>query len=363
VANDRSLTYRDAGVDIDEAERWLAQIRDDVERTRRPGVLSGLGGFAALFSLREAAGPRGLEDPLLVSGTDGVGTKLLVAIQAGRHDAVGIDLVAMCVNDVLTTGAEPLFFLDYFGCGRLEPEIATSVVSGIAEGCRRAGCALVGGETAELPGLYRDGDYDLAGFAVGVVERARLITGDRVRDGDVVLGIASSGLHSNGFSLARKVLLERAGLNLDDPWPEASETEGADAPTVGDHLLTPTRIYADLVRGWRAEVDVRAMAHVTGGGIPGNLPRVLPAGTEARLSRGAWPVPPIFDAIARLGPVEPSEMMRTFNLGLGLVAVVPESDTEVAEAVARRAGERVFRLGHVRRSEEASGEPKVVWED
>ena len=350
MAKDRSLTYRDAGVDIDKADRWISDIRGDAESTRRPGVVSGLGGFAALFSLREAA-DRPWEDPVLVSGTDGVGTKLLVAIQANRHDTVGVDLVAMCVNDILTTGAEPLFFLDYFGTGSLAPEVASQVVAGIAEGCRQAGCALVGGETAELPGLYAAGDYDLAGFAVGVVERAALITGERVQPGDAVIGVASSGLHSNGFSLARKALLERAGMALDDPLPG---TRG----TVADALLTPTRVYAKLTRAWLGELDVRAMAHITGGGLPGNLPRVLPDGTAATLSRSAWSEPEVFRAVARSGPVEPDEMLRTFNCGVGYVGVVPADQAERAVEIAASAGEAAFRLGEITASDVP---PRVRW--
>lgn len=354
MANDGPVTYRDAGVDIDAADRWISDIKRDAERTRRPGVVSGLGGFAALFSLNEAAGAKRFEDPLLVSGTDGVGTKLMVAIQTGRHETVGIDLVAMCVNDVITTGAEPLFFLDYFGTGKLDPAVASQVVSGIAEGCRQAGCALVGGETAELPGLYADGDYDLAGFAVGVVERSALITGARVGPGDAVIGVASSGLHSNGFSLARKVFSHRAKLGLDDPLPG---TGGS----VADALLAPTRIYQRLARAWCEHLDVRSMAHITGGGIPGNLPRVLPAGTEARLARAAWSEPEVFRALARLGPVEPDEMLRTFNCGIGYVGIVPHEQAERALELAEQAGETAWRLGEIARSD-ADG-PRVVWRD
>ncbi len=321
-----AVTYRDAGVDIDAGDDAVRRYGPLAAATRRPGVIGGLGGFGALFSLREAGR---WEDPVLVSATDGVGTKLELAFHTGRHDTVGIDLVAMCVNDLVTTGAEPLFFLDYFATGRLAPEQAAAVVEGVAEGCRQARCALVGGETAELPGFYGDGTYDLAGFAVGVVERAKIIDGSRVRPGDVVIGVASSGLHSNGYSLARRVL----------PWQEDEALAGT--------LLTPTRIYVPAVLALLEVVEVRALAHITGGGLPGNLPRVLPEGCGAELDFAAWERPEVFARIATAGPVEEVEMARAFNLGVGLCAVVPEADAERALATLHQAGERAWRIGRV----------------
>ena len=331
----RGLSYRDAGVDIDAGERLVDRIKPLAARTKIPEVLGGVGGFAGLCRV-----PSGMTEPVLVSGTDGVGTKLRVAFLAGRHDTIGIDLVAMCVNDVLTVGARPLFFLDYFATGRLDVGTAAEVIAGIARGCELAECALLGGETAEMPGSYPDGEYDVAGFAVGVVERAAILDGSAVREGDVVLGVPSSGLHSNGFSLARKALLERGGLALDARLPELG------AP-LGEVLLTPTRIYTRAVAAALGAGGVRALCHVTGGGLPGNLPRVLPEGLGAEVDPRAIPRPPIFDVVARLGGVEEREMRRAFNLGVGLVAVVdPESERAVTDAL-RGAGEAPFPLGRV----------------
>lgn len=327
------LTYKDSGVDAELGDVFVERIKATVGRTHRPGVLAGVGGFASLFSLGDAVGP--IEDPVLVSGTDGVGTKLKIAFATGRHHTIGIDLVAMCVNDVLTTGATPLFFLDYFGTGRLDAQVAEAVVDGIARGCELAGCALVGGETAELPGMYADGEYDLAGFAVGVVARAKIIDGSRVEPGDAVIGVASRGLHSNGYSLARKALLEVAKLPL--------EGEIADA------LLEPTAIYSAAARGLRETTALRALAHITGGGIEGNLPRVLPDGVVAVLDKGAWARPAIFDRIQEAGSIAESEMFKTFNMGLGLIAVVPERDVDAALTALDRAGERGFAVGRIER--------------
>jgi phosphoribosylformylglycinamidine cyclo-ligase len=330
------LTYRGAGVDVDAGDALVERIKPIAARTRIPEMLSGVGGFAGLCGL-----PAGLEEPVLVSGTDGVGTKLKVAFGTGRHDTVGVDLVAMCVNDVVTSGARPLFFLDYFATGRLDLEVAEAVVAGIARGCEDAGCALLGGETAELPGMYADGEYDLAGFSVGVVDRKKIIDGSRVRPGDAVIGVASSGLHSNGYSLARKTLLEHAGLAYDAVVPELGET-------VADALLRPTRIYARAVAGLRdAAVDVRALCHVTGGGLPGNVPRVLPEGTGVRLDPSRWPLPPVFSVIRRLGDVALAEMRRTFNMGLGLVVVVPDAEARRAVEVLEERGERAYVVGEV----------------
>ena len=319
-------TYREAGVDIDAGDALVERIKPMARRTHRPGVLGGLGGFGGLFSLTQAGKYR---DPVLVSGTDGVGTKLKLAFHLNRHDTVGIDLVAMCVNDIITTGAEPLFFLDYFATGRLDTDRAAAVIDGIARGCEQAGCALLGGETAELPGFYADGEYDLAGFAVGVVERDALIDGARIQAGDAVIGVASSGLHSNGYSLARRVL----------PY----ETE----PAVADALLTPTRIYAPAVAALRAQVDVRGLAHITGGGIPGNLPRVFPEGLGAVLDAASWTPHPLFARIAAEGPVEHDEMLQTFNMGLGLCAIVPPAEAERARAALVAAGEQAWIVGEV----------------
>ena len=336
-----ATTYRDAGVDIDEGDRLVDLIKPLARPTMRPEVLAGIGGFGGLFALDV----KKYRDPVLVSGTDGVGTKLKLAFLTGRHDTVGIDLVAMSVNDVAVTGAEPLFFLDYFATGKLRAEEAAQVVKGIAEGCRQAGCALIGGETAELPGFYADGEYDLAGFAVGVVERDRILDGRAVRPGDALLGVASTGLHSNGYSLARKVLLERHALS-DRP----AELGGA---TVGEALLEPTRIYAKDILALIGQVQVNAVAHITGGGLPGNAPRNLPDGTRAVIRAGTWPVPPIFGLIEREGGVPRDEMYRTFNMGLGLVIALPAGAAEAARALLAGRGLGSWVVGTV---EAGSGE-------
>ena len=320
-----SLTYRDAGVDIDEGDRFVELIKPLARPTLRPEVLAGIGGFGGLFALDLAR----WKEPVLVSGTDGVGTKLKVAFAAGRHATVGIDLVAMSVNDVAVVGAEPLFFLDYFATGKLEAAQAAEVVKGIAEGCQKAGCALLGGETAEMPGFYPKGEYDLAGFAVGCVERSRIVDGRSVEPGDAVLGVASSGLHSNGYSLARKALLERHPLGWTPP-----ELGGR---TLAAALLEPTRIYAKDILALLAALPVKAFAHVTGGGLPGNVPRNLPDGTKALLDARRWPRPPIFDLVQREGGVPQDDMDRTFNMGLGLVAVLaPAHAAEARRLLAER---------------------------
>lgn len=322
-------TYAGSGVDIAGGDEAVARIRGVVDATRRPGVLGGIGGFGGLFSLK-ALGADRLRDPVLVSSADGVGTKLLVARATGRFATVGVDLVAMCVDDLVCSGAEPLFLLDYLAVGRLDPVRVEEVVSGIAEGCRQAGCALLGGETAEHPGAMAPDDLDLAGFAVGLVERDALLDPSSVRPGDALVGLPSPGLRSNGYSLARHVLLEVAGLDLEGPaWPDATRT-------LADELLEPSVIYAPSVLAALAAAPggVRACAHVTGGGIPGNLARVLPAGCDARVRRGSWEVPRIFEEIARLGEVAADEMARVFNLGLGMVLVVaPESTGGVLGAL------------------------------
>jgi phosphoribosylformylglycinamidine cyclo-ligase len=324
-----SITYRDAGVDIDAGDELVERIKPHAARTLRKEVLGGLGGFGGLCAI-----PAGYREPVLVSGTDGVGTKLKVAFATGRHDTIGIDLVAMCVNDIAVTGAEPLFFLDYFASGKLDVNVGEQVISGIAEGCRQAGCALIGGETAELPGMYADGEYDLAGFAVGVVERAKILDGARIRPGDRVIGLASSGLHSNGYSLARKVLA---------PTPEGL-ARWADA------LLQPTRIYVRALKAALQAGEVRGAAHITGGGLVENPPRILADGLVMRLFESRWPVPEIFTAIARAG-VEPGELRRTFNVGLGMVIVAPPEEAEKIRLACEAAGEAAFEVGEIARGE------------
>ena len=336
-----ATTYRDAGVDIDEGDRLVDLIKPLARPTLRPEVLAGIGGFGGLFALDA----KKYREPVLVAGTDGVGTKLKLAFLTGRHDTVGIDLVAMSVNDVAVTGAEPLFFLDYFATGKLRAEEAAQVVKGIAEGCRQAGCALIGGETAELPGFYADGEYDLAGFAVGVVERDRILDGRGVRPGDALLGVASTGLHSNGYSLARKVLLDRHALS--DRPPELS------GRTLGEALLEPTRIYAKDILALLENTPIHAVAHITGGGLPGNAPRNLPDGTRAVIREGSWTVPPIFGLIEREGGVPRDEMYRTFNMGLGLVIALPAASAEAARAVLAGRGLASWVVGVV---EPGSGE-------
>ncbi len=332
-----TLTYRDAGVDIDEGDRLVELIEPLARKTLRPEVLAGIGGFGGLFALDVAR----WKEPVLVSGTDGVGTKLKVAFAADRHATVGIDLVAMCVNDVAVVGAEPLFFLDYFATGKLSAEQAAEVVKGIAEGCRQAGCALIGGETAEMPGLYAPGEYDLAGFAVGCVERSRIVDGRAVEPGDAVVGVASSGLHSNGYSLVRRALLEKHPLDARPP-----ELEGR---SLADALLEPTRIYAKDVLALLDRVPVKAFAHITGGGLPGNVPRSLPRDTKAVLEERRWPRPPIFDLVQREGGVAREEMFRTFNMGLGLVAVLAASDVAAAQALLSARGLASWLVGGIER--------------
>ncbi len=332
-------TYKHAGVDIDAGNRLVDLIKPHARSTTRPGADTVLGGFGGLFDLKAA----GFTDPILVAATDGVGTKLKIAILAGRHDTIGVDLVAMCVNDLVVQGAEPLFFLDYFATAALDPAMASGVVAGIAEGCRQANCALIGGETAEMPGLYKSGDYDLAGFSVGAVERDGVLTGDSVQDGDIILGLGSSGVHSNGFSLVRKVV-EISGLSYGDPAPFAT------GMTLGDALLTPTRIYVrSVLAAIRAAGtgEIHALAHITGGGLVENLPRVLPDGLCAHIDQTAWPRPAVFEWIAETGGIEPAEMLRTFNCGVGMAIVVPPKALEAATNALRGAGEEVFRIGRI----------------
>jgi phosphoribosylformylglycinamidine cyclo-ligase len=328
-------TYRDAGVDIEAGDALVEAIKPLARATRRSGVMGGLGGFGALFDLRAA----GFVDPVLVSTTDGVGTKLKIAIDHGLHDTVGIDLVAMCVNDLVVQGAEPLFFLDYFATGPLDVAAARRVIAGIAEGCRLSGCALVGGETAEMPGMYHGGDYDLAGFAVGAAERGALLPRD-VAPGDVVLGLASSGVHSNGFSLVRRVAAA-AGAAFDAPAPFASENSLAEA------LMVPTRLYVLSLLALHRAGLLKAAAHITGGGLPGNLPRALPEGTVATLDAAAWAVPPVFRWLAQAGGIAPAEMLRVFNCGIGMTVIVAPAHAAEARTILEDAGETVFTIGQV----------------
>ncbi len=343
------LSYRDAGVDIDAGNRLVDLIKPLVKATARPGADADIGGFGGVFDLKAA----GFADPLLIATTDGVGTKLKIAIDTGVHDTIGIDLVAMCVNDLVVQGAEPLLFLDYFATGRLAPEVGAHIVAGIARACKAAGCALIGGETAEMPGMYRDGDYDLAGFSLGAVERTELLPRKDVGPGDVILGLASDGVHSNGYSLVRRIV-ERSGLAWTD---EAPFHEGQN---LGTALLTPTRLYVKSVLSViRSTGAVKALAHVTGGGITENLPRVLPAGTIARIDLSNLIVPPVFRWLASVGAVAPEEMLRAFNCGVGMAVVVPvDREEEVADAFAA-AGETVIRLGVI---EPGTGAAHVVYD-
>ncbi len=328
----RSYSYRDAGVNIEAGDAFVERIKPLVKRTQRPEVLAGIGGFGALVEL-----PAGYRRPVLVSGTDGVGTKLRLAIDTGRHDTIGIDLVAMCANDVVVQGAEPLFFLDYYATGALKIEVAAQVVAGIAEGCVQAGAALVGGETAEMPGMYHGEDYDLAGFCVGVVERELIIDGSRVRAGDAVIGLSSSGPHSNGYSLIRR-LLAVAG---------ATAATQLDGRTLFDRLLTPTRIYVRALLQLIRALPVHGLAHITGGGLSDNIPRVLSAGLQVRLQRSSWPRDPVFDWLERTGNINAQEMYRTFNCGIGMVVIVAATQVDAALKVLQGAGEQAQLIGVV----------------
>ena len=327
-----SYTYKDAGVDIDAGDALVERIKPLAKKTLRPEVLTGIGGFGALVEISKK-----YQDPVLVSGTDGVGTKLKLAFRMQRHDSVGIDLVAMSVNDILVQGAEPLFFLDYFACGRLDVGVAETVIGGIARGCELSGCALIGGETAEMPDMYPDGEYDLAGFAVGVVEKSRIITGQSIVPGDVVLGLASSGAHSNGYSLIRK-LVEISGVDLDGDFH---------GRPFGDALLEPTRIYVKTMLDLMQRLPVKGMAHITGGGLTGNIPRMLPQNCAVALRRDSWQRLPLFDWLQQTGRIADAEMHRTFNCGIGLVAVVASEHASTALAALAAAGERAWQIGQV----------------
>ncbi len=333
MTQSKSATYRDAGVDIDAGNRLVERIKPFVKSTVRDGVLGGIGGFGGLFELAQGK----YREPVLVSGTDGVGTKLRLAIDLGIHDTVGIDLVAMCVNDVVVAGAEPLFFLDYFGCGKLDEAVAADVIRGIAAGCSQANAALIGGETAEMPGMYEAGDYDLAGFTVGVVEKSRIIDGSRVSPGDRIIGLASSGPHSNGYSLIRKIVAD-SGADVRAPWG---------ATTLGEALLTPTRIYVNSLLQLIDNNDVNAIAHITGGGIPENLVRVLNDQVDARVDTSAWQRPAIFDWLQEHGNVAESEMLRTFNCGIGMMVIVPAGTEQQAIETLTAAGETAALIGEI----------------
>lgn len=338
---DEPLTYRAAGVDIDAGAALVERIKPAARATARQGVIGGLGGFGGLFDLAAT----GYRDPVLVSSTDGVGTKLMLALELGRHATIGIDLVAMCVNDVLVQGAEPLFFLDYFATGRLDVATAATVVTGIADGCREAGCALLGGETAEMPDMYAPGHYDLAGFCVGAVERDRLLDGTRIAPGDRILALAASGVHSNGYSLVRRILA-RSGAALDRPLASLVP-DCTDERTLGEALLAPTRLYVRSLRTALARFALHGLAHITGGGITDNLPRVLPPGTHAVIDLAAWRLPPVFRWLRAAGPVADDEMLRTFNCGVGMLVVVDAADADDVAAALAAAGETVFEIGHV----------------
>ena len=328
-----SLSYKDAGVDIDAGEALVDRIKGVAKKTRRAGVMGGLGGFGALFEI-----PSHYKQPVLVSGTDGVGTKLRLAIDLKQHDTVGIDLVAMCANDVVVCGAEPLFFLDYYATGKLDVEVAASVITGLGDGCEQAGCALIGGETAEMPGMYHQGDYDLAGFCVGVVERDEIIDGSRVHVGDTLIGLASSGPHSNGYSLIRKIL-ETHQTN-----PVATTLDGK---SLAEWLMAPTRLYVKSLLKLIRAVDVRAIAHITGGGLTENLPRVLPTGSRAVINRNSWPRPPVFGWLQQAGNVDPMEMLRTFNCGIGMIVCVPTSEAQNTLSILEDMGEQGFVIGTI----------------
>jgi phosphoribosylformylglycinamidine cyclo-ligase len=340
-----SLSYRDAGVDMDAGDALVEAIKPFAKRTAREGVLAGIGGFGALFEISKK-----FKEPVLVSGTDGVGTKLKLAFELNRHDTVGIDLVAMSVNDILVQGAEPLFFLDYFACGKLDVPTATDVIKGIALGCERAGCALIGGETAEMPSMYPDGEYDLAGFAVGAVEKSQIIDGSKIVPGDVVLGLASSGIHSNGYSLVRKIIeVSKPDLEADFHGRKLS-----------DALMEPTRIYVKPLLALMAAMEVKGLVHITGGGLVENIPRVLQDGLTAVLDASSWTLPPLFQWLQQHGGVADAEMHRVFNCGIGMTVIVSKENADAAESQLRAAGETVYRIGEIRAREEGQAQTVVV---
>ena len=342
MSSKKKTTYKDAGVDIDAGNRFVEMIKPLVKSTMRPEVMTDIGGFGGLFSLNTDK----YKNPTLVSGTDGVGTKLKLAFMLDKHDTVGIDLVAMCVNDIIVQGAEPLFFLDYFATGKLAPEKAAEVVKGIAAGCQMAGCALIGGETAEMPGMYPEGEYDLAGFTVGVVDRDDLIDGSTIHEGDVLIGLASSGLHSNGYSLARKIVIEQLNLPLDQP------AHGMDIP-LGEALMTPTKIYVKSILNLMRDFSLKGMAHITGGGLLENIPRVLPKHCKAILKKGSWQIPTLFDLLREGGNIDELEMYRTFNNGIGMVLVVTKDEVDDILSRLHGLGETATVIGKIALTDDA----------
>lgn len=347
--SEERITYKDSGVDIDAGNTFVKMIKPLVKATSRPEVMADIGGFGGLFSLNASK----YKNPVLVSGTDGVGTKLKIAFMADRHDTVGIDLVAMCVNDIVVQGAEPLFFLDYLATGKLNPARAADIVKGISAGCIQAGCALIGGETAEMPGFYADGEYDIAGFTVGVVDRENLIDGSSITVGNTLIGLASSGLHSNGYSLARKVIFEKMGLTIDSGLPGTGLS-------VADELLKPTRIYVKSILNLLRDFTINGIAHITGGGLLENIPRVLPQGCKAVIRKGSWPILPIFSILKDAGNIDDNEMFRTFNSGIGMVLAVPEAQTD--DILIRLSGlqENAFILGEIAKCEQGAETVEMV---
>lgn len=340
-----SVTYRDAGVDIEAGDALVDKIKPFAKRTMRPEVMSSIGGFGSLFAM-----PEKFKEPVLVSGTDGVGTKLKLAFQLDKHDTVGIDLVAMSVNDILVQGAEPLFFLDYFACGKLSVDTAADVVKGIAQGCELSGCALVGGETAEMPGMYPDGEYDLAGFAVGCVDKSQIIDGTTISEGDVVLGLASSGAHSNGYSLIRK-LIDQSGIDMD------ADFHGQ---PFRDVIMAPTKLYVKSVLALLAEMPIKGMAHITGGGITENIPRILPDGLTAEIQSGSWQLPPLFEWLQQQGNIANNELYKTFNCGIGMAVIINAAQADAAAAILKSHGETVYRIGQIRAQGQDEAQTIVV---
>ena len=328
------MTYKDSGVDIDAGDKFVKLIKESVKSTYIPGVMGDLGGFGGMFELAK------YKNPVLVSGTDGVGTKLKLAFMMDKHDTIGIDAVAMCVNDIVVLGAQPLFFLDYLGTGKLNPESQAQIVKGIADGCKESGCALIGGETAEMPGFYSDGEYDIAGFAVGVVEKDERIDGTKIADGDVILGIPSSGIHSNGYSLVRKLFFDKMGWELDREVEELGKT-------LGEELITPTKLYVKDVMRIKAEVEIKGLVHITGGGFTENIPRVLPEGVDAIIEKSSYEVPAIFKLMKKLGNIDESEMYRTFNMGIGMVVIVAKEDAKKVVSIMENAGEKIYTIGNI----------------
>ncbi len=341
AANKGGLTYEESGVDIEAGYRLVERIKPLAQRTQRSGLLAGIGGFGALFEV-----PKNYREPVLVSGTDGVGTKLKLAFELNRHDTIGQDLVAMCVNDILTQGAEPLFFLDYFACGKLHVDTATAVISGIATGCELAGCALIGGETAEMPGMYADGEYDLAGFSVGAVEKSEIINGSTIQADDVVLGLASSGVHSNGYSLVRKILEQsKPDMNAE-----------IDGRSLADALMAPTRIYVKTILALRQQIALKGLAHITGGGLIENVPRMLPKTVSVEINTQAWPLPPLFKWLQEQGRIAEDEMHKVFNCGIGMAIVVAPADVDAALAYLAQQGEKAWQIGTIRPRDEGDAQ-------